>query len=84
MFCTIQMLIVGEQIKSEEQIVKGKLHPEELAWPDGLTPPLKNVRKERWRKKIDLGVSNFCDLQKTMSDIVVLRAMLPWSMRWRD
>jgi transcription initiation factor TFIID subunit 7 len=51
------MLVVGHEISSEDQVTQESLRPEELEWPDGITPPLKDVRKKKWRKRIDLGVS---------------------------
>lgn len=52
------MLVVGDILQSEEQLDQlPKPTPEEVTWPDGLTAVMRNVRQERWRQKIDLGVS---------------------------
>ncbi|RIA84872.1 TAFII55 protein conserved region-domain-containing protein [Glomus cerebriforme] len=50
-----QMLIVESQIQEDEQIFTENpksSNVDEFEWPDGLTPPLKNIRKRRFRKRI--------------------------------
>lgn len=36
------------------------LKPSEYIWPDGLTNPLKNVRKRRFRKRVSKVVCKSC------------------------
>ena len=55
------MLIVESQISSQEdeQLFtenSRSSNVDEFEWPDGLTPPLKNVRKRRFRKRISAKV----------------------------
>ncbi|RGB27400.1 TAFII55 protein conserved region-domain-containing protein [Rhizophagus diaphanus] len=51
-----QMLVVESQIQDDEQLFtenSKSSNVDEFEWPDGLTtPPLKNVRKRRFRKRI--------------------------------
>ena len=56
------MLIVESQIQEDEQIFtenSKSSNVDEFEWPDGLTPPLKNVRKRRFRKRISAKVKLF-------------------------
>lgn len=55
--CTGQMLVVSDPISSEAQLANsdgsmGKLNIEDFIWPHGITPPLRHVRKRRFRKRI--------------------------------
>ncbi|SRR6266498_4666506 len=55
------MLIVESQISSQEdeQLFtenSRSSNVDEFEWSDGLTPPLKNVRKRRFRKRISAKV----------------------------
>jgi transcription initiation factor TFIID subunit 7 len=47
-----QMLLLGEQISNEETIFAHPTKPSDYVFPHGLTPPLRNVRKRRFRKRI--------------------------------
>lgn len=55
---TSQMLVVSNPISDESQVntgdgnSSGKLNIEDYVWPHGITPPLKHVRKRRFRKRI--------------------------------
>ena len=56
------MLIVESQISSQEDDEQlftensRSSNVDEFEWPDGLTPPLKNVRKRRFRKRMSAKV----------------------------
>ncbi|CAG8508165.1 750_t:CDS:2 [Ambispora leptoticha] len=45
-----QMLVVESPISDESEL-KASMQWDEFLWPDGLSPPLKNVRKRRFRKR---------------------------------
>ncbi|KAL1916385.1 uncharacterized protein VTP21DRAFT_5576 [Calcarisporiella thermophila] len=49
-----QMLIVDEPQTSESihQIQSTKINHDDYIWPHGITPPLKHVRKRRFRKRL--------------------------------
>ncbi|KAL7409389.1 TAFII55 protein conserved region-domain-containing protein, partial [Mrakia frigida] len=52
-----QMLVVSNPISDESQVTagdggQGKLNIEDYIWPHGITPPLRHVRKRRYRKRI--------------------------------
>jgi transcription initiation factor TFIID subunit 7 len=46
------MLVVTHPISSEASVTEGKLTVEDYIWPHGITPPLRHVRKRRFRKRI--------------------------------
>ncbi|GAA5830232.1 hypothetical protein JCM11251_001278 [Rhodosporidiobolus azoricus] len=49
-----QMLLVEEEIRDESQATKGSVfNIEDFVYPHGITPPLKHVRKRRFRKRIN-------------------------------
>ncbi|PPQ89125.1 LOW QUALITY PROTEIN: hypothetical protein CVT25_006497 [Psilocybe cyanescens] len=49
-----QMLVVDKKIPSEDQLQKDKgFNIDEFIWPHGLTPPLRHVRKRRFRKRVN-------------------------------
>lgn len=53
-----QMLLVEEEIRDEEDVTKDKpFNIEDFVYPHGITPPLKHVRKRRFRKRINKRVS---------------------------
>ena len=63
-----QMLYVFKQVSSEEEAKTCDL-PREVdqrtwQWPDGLTPPMKNVRKRRFRKR-----ANYKQIEKVEEEI---------------
>lgn len=48
------MLVVDKKVPSEDQISKDKgFNIDEFIWPHGLTPPLRHVRKRRFRKRVN-------------------------------
>ncbi|GAA5848493.1 hypothetical protein JCM8547_004530 [Rhodosporidiobolus lusitaniae] len=49
-----QMLLVEEEIRDETQVTRDKVfNIEDFVYPHGITPPLKHVRKRRFRKRIN-------------------------------
>lgn len=46
-----QMLIVGDRISHEDTVLALPSHAKDFVYPNGLTPPLKNVRTRRFRKR---------------------------------
>ncbi|KAH9901365.1 TAFII55 protein conserved region-domain-containing protein [Cubamyces lactineus] len=49
-----QMLVVEEKIPNEEALANQKsFNIDEFIWPHGITPPLKHVRKRRFRKRVN-------------------------------
>lgn len=49
-----QMLVVEEKIDNEDIVVKERNFKfEEFIWPHGITPPMRHVRKRRFRKRIN-------------------------------
>ena len=57
-----QMLLVGEQISHEETILAYPSKPSDYIYPHGITPPLRWVRKRRFRKRISNRVPPPCIL----------------------
>ena len=52
------MLVVDNKISSEDQVKKDKsFNIDEFIWPHGITPPLRHVRKRRFRKRVNRRVS---------------------------
>lgn len=50
----IQMLLVDEKIPNEEALSNSKaFNIDDFIWPHGISPPLHNVRKRRFRKRIN-------------------------------
>jgi transcription initiation factor TFIID subunit 7 len=47
-----QMLVVGEPISNEASITASALNVDDYSWPHGITPPLRHVRKRRFRKRL--------------------------------
>ncbi|CCJ28357.1 unnamed protein product [Pneumocystis jirovecii] len=47
-----QMLLVGDRIEDEEVVTVVPIKHSEYVYPHGLTPPLKWVRKRRFRKRL--------------------------------
>ncbi|GAA5993330.1 hypothetical protein JCM5350_001568 [Sporobolomyces pararoseus] len=49
-----QMLLVEEEIQEESQVTAGRtFNIEDFVYPHGITPPLKHVRKRRFRRRIN-------------------------------
>ncbi|KAG0666627.1 hypothetical protein C6P46_004293 [Rhodotorula mucilaginosa] len=49
-----QMLLVEEQIRDEPDVTRDKVfNIEDFVYPHGITPPLKHVRKRRFRRRIN-------------------------------
>lgn len=46
------MLVVDEPIERESEITSTALNIDDYVWPHGMTPPLRHVRKRRFRKRI--------------------------------
>lgn len=46
------MLVVDQPVKDEASITAGPLKVDDYIWPHGLTPPLRHVRKRRFRKRL--------------------------------
>jgi TATA-binding protein-associated factor Taf7 len=55
----IQMLVVEWPIEDESQLneYKNSMNMEDFIWSDGLAPPLKDVRRRRFRKRLSNRVS---------------------------
>lgn len=52
------MLVVDNKISSEDQVKRDKsFNIDEFIWPHGVTPPLRHVRKRRFRKRVNRRVS---------------------------
>lgn len=47
-----QMLIVENPVADEASITEKPLKIDEYIWPHGITPPMKHVRKRRFRKRM--------------------------------
>ena len=47
-----QMLVVGDRIEKEEDVIAVPSKPSDFIWPHGITPPLRYVRKTRFRKRV--------------------------------
>ena len=52
-----QMLIIGDPIQYEDTILAYPSKPSDYIYPHGITPPLRWVRKRRFRKRISNRVS---------------------------
>ncbi|KAI5479555.1 transcription initiation factor TFIID subunit 6 [Pseudohyphozyma bogoriensis] len=48
-----QMLLVEDEVADETQVTRDAFNIEDFIYPHGLTPPLKHVRKRRFRKRIN-------------------------------
>ncbi|BFZ57475.1 hypothetical protein PYCC9005_004527 [Savitreella phatthalungensis] len=46
-----QMLLVGDRVSHEDTVVALPTRPQDLQYPHGITPPLRHVRKRRFRKR---------------------------------
>lgn len=46
------MLVVDQQIANEAALPPASGNPEAYIWPHGITPPLRHVRKRRFRKRM--------------------------------
>lgn len=46
-----QMLLVGDRISHEDTVLALPSNPKDFIYPHGLTPPLRNVRTRRFRKR---------------------------------
>lgn len=47
-----QMLVVERPVKDESSITRDPLRIDDYIWPHGITPPLRHVRKRRFRKRL--------------------------------
>jgi transcription initiation factor TFIID subunit 7 len=47
-----QMLVVDQPVSSEAAIPPASTNPDDYIWPHGLTPPMRHVRKRRFRKRM--------------------------------
>ena len=45
------MLVVENRIPNESAVGHDRINVDEFIWPHGLTPPLRHVRKRRFRKR---------------------------------
>lgn len=53
-----QMLLVEDEVETEGQVVNDRqFNIEDFIYPHGITPPLKHVRKRRFRKRVNKRVS---------------------------
>ncbi|EJF65842.1 hypothetical protein DICSQDRAFT_132040 [Dichomitus squalens LYAD-421 SS1] len=49
-----QMLVVEDKVADENSLAnRGNFNIDEFIWPHGITPPLKHVRKRRFRKRVN-------------------------------
>lgn len=46
------MLVVDDRVDSEAAVNASPLNIDEYIWPHGVTPPLRHVRKRRFRKRL--------------------------------
>lgn len=46
------MLVVENQIQDESSVTSSALNIDDYIWQHGLTPPLRHVRKRRFRKRL--------------------------------
>jgi transcription initiation factor TFIID subunit 7 len=46
------MLVVEDRVNDESTINASALNIDDYFWPHGITPPLRHVRKRRFRKRI--------------------------------
>jgi hypothetical protein len=46
------MLVVDQPVSSEAAIPPASTNPDDYIWPHGLTPPMRHVRKRRFRKRM--------------------------------
>jgi len=46
------MLVVDKPVKDESNITRDPLRVDDYIWPHGITPPLRHVRKRRFRKRL--------------------------------
>lgn len=46
------MLLVGDPVSSDSQVTASALNVDDYIWPHGLTPPLRHVRKRRFRTRL--------------------------------
>ena len=46
------MLVVDRPVKDESNINASLLKIDEYIWPHGISPPLRHVRKRRFRKRL--------------------------------
>ena len=50
----VQMLLVEQRITSEEVVTNHKsINIDDFIWPHGITPPLHQVRKRRFRRRVN-------------------------------
>jgi transcription initiation factor TFIID subunit 7 len=49
-----QMLVVDKPLRNQDEtsITRDPLNVDDYIWPHGITPPLRHVRKRRFRKRI--------------------------------
>lgn len=53
-----QMLLVEQEVKDEADVTRDKqFNAEDFIFPHGITPPLRHVRKRRFRKRHDKKVT---------------------------
>jgi transcription initiation factor TFIID subunit 7 len=53
------MLVVENRIENDEPLATHKnFNIDEFIWPHGITPPLRHVRKRRFRKRVNRRVSS--------------------------
>ena len=65
-----QMLLVEEEIKEEAEVTKDKaFNIEDFIFPHGITPPLKHVRKRRFRKRVNKRVRPSVVMISALSDL---------------
>ena len=59
---TRKMLVVEDKIPGEDALAnRGNFNIDEFIWPHGITPPLKHVRKRRFRKRVNRRVREHAD-----------------------
>lgn len=47
-----QMLVVENPVRDENSITASALNVDDYIWPHGITPPMRHVRKRRFRKRL--------------------------------
>lgn len=47
-----QMLIVEKPVQNDASVTSTPLNVDDYIWPHGITPPLRHVRKRRFRKRL--------------------------------
>jgi transcription initiation factor TFIID subunit 7 len=72
-----QMLLVEEEVQEEGEVTRDRFNIEDFIYPHGVTPPLKHVRKRRFRKRINKRVRLPCE-RRWRSELTLRRRRLDY------